>query len=176
MEYKQTEKRSRLSCLMGLGFVCGALLATECVAGGVDLVLEVGETLVVEEGRKVRDYELAINPDDTQATFSILVELLPGSGGSLTAFVLEYEDEYGDDITLLSGGINELLTFSYVPGTYEELDLELIGDSRSDYRLTFNTVLTAVPTPNAAWTFLSALMLGVGLRQGRGIMAWLRSR
>ena len=55
MEHKQTETGSRLSWLMGLGFVCGALLATESVAGGVDLVLEVGETLVVEEDRKVRD-------------------------------------------------------------------------------------------------------------------------
>lgn len=55
MECKQTDKRNRLSWLMGLGFVCGALLATESVAGGVDLVLEVGETLVVEEDRKVRD-------------------------------------------------------------------------------------------------------------------------
>lgn len=176
MEHKQTETRSRLSWLMGLGFACGALLANESVAGGVDLVLEVGETLVVEEERMVRDYELEINPDDTEATFSILVELLPGSRGSLTAFVLEYEDEYGDDITLLTGGIDELLTFTYVPGIYEELDLELIGDSSADYRLTFNTVLTTVPTPHAAWTFLSALVLGAGLRQGRGIMAWIRSR
>jgi len=176
MESKQTGERIAASWLVGLGLSVGVLFAPSSVAGGVDLLLEVGETLIEEEDGKVRDYEIEIRPEDTEATFSILVELLPGSRGSLSGFILEYEDEDDNDITVLSGVIDELLTFTYVPGTYERLDLELLGDSNSDYRITLNTVLTTVPTPNAAWTFLSALMLGVGLRQGRGIMAWLRSR
>ncbi len=176
MRDKQKSSYRAAAWLMGFGFALSGLMATESVAGGVDLLLTVGDTLVEERDGKVRDYEIEISPEESAATFSILVEVLPGSRGSLTGFTLEYEDAYDNDVTLLSGGINELLTFAYVPGLYEELDLELIGDGSADYRITLNAVLATVPTPNAAWTFLSALMLGVGVRQSRGIMAWLRSR